>query len=137
MILTDDEIAVFWSRIDMSKGPDGCWYMRYVQKRSPFTQEPLIKWPTQLLINGKHYKSINVAYTLTKGALNPGKVIRHRCGNGGCMNPAHMLSGTAEEKKADLLARRMSNIPEGAFFTYEEMLAIGARSAGKDAEETS
>jgi len=33
-------------------------------------------------------------------------VIRHRCDNAPCVNPSHLLEGTPEQNRADMVARR-------------------------------
>lgn len=46
-----------------------------------------------------------LAYQLAYGPIPDGAVIRHRCDNGLCCNPAHLLSGTQADNVQDMIER--------------------------------
>lgn len=54
-----------------------------------------------------------MAYTLTKGVIPDGLVVRHRCDNAACCNPAHLELGTALDNVRDRVERGRGRGPRG------------------------
>jgi hypothetical protein len=53
------------------------------------------------------------SYRIHKGAIPPGKLVRHRCDNKRCVNPDHLLLGTKRDNAKDALERnRFSSGPD-------------------------
>ncbi len=46
-----------------------------------------------------------VAYLLWRGFFDPNLVIRHRCDNPPCCNPAHLVPGTIQQNVDDMIER--------------------------------
>lgn len=46
-----------------------------------------------------------LAYELTKGEIPKGMLIRHTCDNTLCINPKHLLLGTAKDNYDDMVSR--------------------------------
>lgn len=44
-------------------------------------------------------------YEFVKGPIEPGQLIRHACDNPWCVNPTHLLQGTAKDNVADMHER--------------------------------
>lgn len=44
-------------------------------------------------------------YEAARGPIPPGMVVRHRCDNPACVNPAHLEVGTHADNRADCVAR--------------------------------
>jgi hypothetical protein len=77
----------FWSKVDTSAGPDGCWeWTAYTDKYGygQFTHE------------GKHLKAHRFAYELVTGELLLFD-LDHRCHNPSCVNPAHLRPVTDKQ----------------------------------------
>jgi hypothetical protein len=94
-------IAAFWDRIDRSGGPDACWPWcdRWGFRNGPY------KYGRLSLPGGKQILAHRLAYELAHGPIPPGHVIRHRCDNPPCCNPAHLLSGTHGDNVRDMFSR--------------------------------
>lgn len=80
----------FWSKVDKSAGPDGCWewtgyrYRGYGKFRH----------------NGKSTKAHRVSLELSGhdiGALH----VMHACDNPGCVNPSHLRTCTHAQNMSD------------------------------------
>ena len=86
--MTLEQIARFWSRVDTSAGPDGCW---------PNSWKPSDKYG-KISINGSLFNTNRVAYVLGYDQqIKPGMLVLHSCDNPRCCNPAHLSQGTHDE----------------------------------------
>lgn len=91
--LTDEERRKFWSRIRVG-APNECWTWL-----GSHTKRYGTVW-----IRG-HLRFVHrIAYMLSTGK-HPGNVVRHKCDNPWCCNPAHLLSGTILDNRRDCVAR--------------------------------
>lgn len=57
-----------------------------------------------VIVNGVHHNHQRVVYAETNGlaiADLKGKVVRHTCHNCWCINPAHLVLGTAQDNMTD------------------------------------
>lgn len=54
--------------------------------------------------NGKWHKAHRISYTLFKGDIPDGLVVRHLCNNTKCVNPEHLEIGTHKQNTADMYA---------------------------------
>lgn len=103
----------FWSRVDTSPGPEGCWLWNHrVYDKSGYGRTAVIQ--ESFITPSKETTAHRQAYVLTYGDpgtyLNPntGKElvyqIRHLCPgqpNRLCCNPSHLMHGTALENSDD------------------------------------
>ena len=86
----------FWSYVDRSAGPDGCW---------PWTRGRFQKGYGALTLDGRNLKSHRVALELTLGRPLADRAFAcHTCDNPPCCNPAHLYEGDAASNIADMYA---------------------------------
>ena len=81
----------FWSRIKIGE-PDQCWPWTGAKRRGYGVYEGI--------------STHRIAYTLAKGPIPPGLMIRHTCDNRPCCNPAHLLTGTNADNHRDACERQ-------------------------------
>lgn len=63
-----------------------------------------------LSLNGKSYKASRYVYETFVGVLAKDEVVRHKCHNPACVNPAHLLKGTQKQNiKDSCLSGRMNS----------------------------
>jgi len=95
--LTDGQVARFWSKVDMSAGPDGCWPWlagRFPRGYGVFALRPF-----------GSFVSSRLAYQLAYGDLSSDLLVCHECDNPPCCNPAHLFQGTHSDNMQDMLSK--------------------------------
>ncbi len=87
----------FWSRVDKSAGPDGCWY--YCETRRTYAT---VSYKGRYM-GGAH----RVAYRLTFGdpPAHHDEIMHEECDNPPCCNPAHLKSGTSAENSQSMVRK--------------------------------
>lgn len=116
------DAAVFWSKLKKGCFDNDCWLFQY-QQGGYFH----VQYAPYFVIDGKSVQGHRVAYVLTYGAPTAGLVVRHRCGVGGCCNPAHLLPGTQKQNAWDRWAREWAGIEIGELATYEDVPGYAPR----------
>lgn len=82
----------FWPKVDI-RGPEECW---------PWVGSKLKGREIGTFWNGDQVVYAHrVSYELANGLIPAGLVVRHRCDNSICVNPAHLLVGTQYENMQD------------------------------------
>lgn len=103
----EEQIERFWSKVDKSAGPDGCWiWTKSVFKNTGYGQATSIK-----ILPGSPQSAVTTAHRqawlIVNGPVGEhvspisGKLITnklcHQCPNGSnrlCCNPSHLIEGT-------------------------------------------
>lgn len=95
----------FWDLVDIKEDKNECWEWkgyRHERGYGYFKYEP----------RGKLLKTHRIAYTISKGIIPEGLLVRHQCDNPPCCNPNHLLVGTNADNTKDKLERgRMVSQP--------------------------
>lgn len=112
-------IDKFWSRFDKSQGAGGHWFCIYHVGYLP--AELRIHGAPTVNLGGCAKAGHRWAYILTYGPLPERVQVRHRCGYGGCCNPAHLCPGSAEENSWDRWARAYAGVGPDVLCTYEDV----------------
>ena len=120
--------ARFWSKVDMSGGPDACWPWTAGKYRDEYGQFAIAR-------TGRRAQA--VALELHSGELAGGRCALHTCDNPPCCNPKHLFWGTQQENTADRHQKGRS--AEGASIgnaalTEDDVVAIRQRYIPKDRE---
>lgn len=101
-------IEKFWEKVDQ-RGADECW--PWLAGRSAPPRGRSIYG--LVYRGGKTVKAHRVAYTITKGEIPDGMVVRHTCDNGICVNPNHLILGTQKQNVWDRYERGRDNHVRG------------------------
>lgn len=102
-VLSESERLIFWIKVNRG-GPRECW---------------LWTGPTGRRGYGSHrirehtYKAHRVAYSMTRGTIPTGLLIRHTCDNPPCVNPSHLIPGTHADNLRDCHERGRVNQVRG------------------------
>jgi hypothetical protein len=91
----EEVLAAFWTRVDI-RGPDECW---------PWKEKAVNGYGQVRVWGGVTYAAHRIAWFLDR-KRNPGKwKIRHKCDNGICCNPKHLVRGTQKQNVRDSIIR--------------------------------
>lgn len=121
----------FWSKVDRSAGPDGCWpWTGSINKRSGHGR---------IRVGGKLLLTHRFAYLLEHG--EPGACVLHTCDNPPCCNPMHLWLGTAQDNNRDRDEKGRNVNRRGvehgcARLTEDDVLQIRARCAAGQAQSS-
>jgi hypothetical protein len=94
----------FWERVQRGTA-DACWL--WLGSRHP-------QGHGQVRVNGTVIYAHRHAYVLAHGHIPAGLIVRHRCDNPPCCNPAHLELGTVADNSRDAVERRQHWAPRGA-----------------------
>jgi uncharacterized protein (DUF433 family) len=94
----------FWSKV-ARRSPADCW-----EWQASFSNAAGYG---QFWLNGTQVRAHRLAYQMERGPIPEGLVVRHRCDNPSCVNPAHLELGTHKDNSADRVNRGRSNSPIG------------------------
>lgn len=95
--LTDADVERFESRVDRSAGPDACHLWTAARTTDGYGH---------MWVGGRRkVRAHRVAYVLAYGVTPAGLVVRHRCDNPPCCNPAHLTLGSIRDNVHDTVER--------------------------------
>jgi hypothetical protein len=128
--LTPRQIERFWSHIDRTTDPDGCWLWKRSRSHNGYGQ-----WGGT--IGGRHrvVRSHRVAYELTHGEVPDGKQVCHTCDVRHCCSPKHLYICSPKENTRDMMERTGHNRPH-ARFTDDEVREFRRRYAAGESLTT-
>ena len=112
--------SLFWLRLSKGHSLNDCWFFSI---RGIWVGDPrrlVTDYPTYQQIGKVSFLPHRAAYELTYGPIPEGFVVRHRCANGGCCNPDHLILGTRHENSLDIKVRNRMCIKKGELATYED-----------------
>lgn len=92
--------ALFWDKVDIDPDEDACWPWKGAKHTAGYG----IITETIDGVQLRHYAH-KVSYEWAHGELPEGQIVRHRCDNPPCVNPAHLLSGTHQDNMDDMVER--------------------------------
>jgi hypothetical protein len=96
--------AAFWSRVRVGE-PDECWpWLGCTRGKTGYGA---------VGSKGKVRSTHRVAYELVNGPIPPGLLVRHRCDNRICCNPAHLELGTHKQNHTDMVERGRAPVQSG------------------------
>lgn len=105
-----------WTQLVEKETEEDNFWKRAVHEKKVIREDLGECWETirnkmQFSYNGKAMLSHRVAYTITKGEIPKGMVIRHKCDNSKCINPEHLELGSQQENIQDKVKR--GRVPSG------------------------
>lgn len=111
----------FWKFVPADRTPEGCW--EWTGKR--------INGYGYLSVKPRRLKAHRLSYELHHGPIPDGAVVRHRCDNPPCVNPAHLELGTIADNNRDMMERGrhrtapVTRIPDDVVLAIRERVHAG------------
>lgn len=91
-------IERFWSKVDQSAGPDGCWIWTAGRTSTGYGGFNLSAKDGEK----RAVKAHRFAYELQHGSVHNGLNVLHRCDVPLCVNPNHLFLGTQKDNMLDM-----------------------------------
>ncbi len=85
----------FWGRVDKSAA-NGCWEWLGNIKRNGYGT---------FMANGRCFNVHRLAWVICNGQVPDGQCVMHICDNRKCVNPAHLMVGTAKDNTQDMIRK--------------------------------
>lgn len=87
---------LFWLKVDQGYESDQCWLWMGQRNKKGYGI---------VSRRGRRVLAHRLAYALANGPVTNDAVIRHRCDNPPCVNPAHIQSGSQADNMRDMRQR--------------------------------
>ena len=101
--LTSADVRRFWSKVDLSGGPDACWPWRAASQRDG--RGIFHVGATKQLLASR------VAFAIATGRDPEAENVCHRCDNPPCCNPAHLFLGDQAANVHDMRQKGRASDP--------------------------
>ena len=114
---TQKDIDRFWSKIDKTPNPNGCWIWIAGKDKDGYGFFKL---------NGKTIRAHRFSYEIHYGKIPNGLNVLHHCDNPTCIRPHHLFLGTCQDNSNDMkIKNRQAKGSKHGSIKHPERLSRG------------
>lgn len=113
MELSQKDIDRFWTKVAVASWNE-CWlWQGPVHRRGLAYGRLQTKKLREGIWRTVWYPAHRVSFYLTHGRIDPKLFVMHTCDVPACVNPAHLVQGSAKDNTRDMLQKRRANKAQG------------------------
>jgi hypothetical protein len=120
--MNTDDLNRFWSKVDKTSNPLGCW--EWINPGHPFGYG-------RFGFDKKNYLAHRLSYQIHYGPITSKDCVLHKCDNPQCVNPQHLFLGSrtlnAQDRTNKGRTYKGSQVTNSKF-TEQQVLAIRSSS---------
>lgn len=112
MKISKKDIERFWSKVDKTSNPNGCWEWKANKLKAGYGK---------FKFQGKTFSSHRFVFLILRGNIPNKFCVLHKCDNPSCVYPKHLKLGTFKDNMQDKIKKGRANSVKGEKVTGSKL----------------